>query len=278
MKKFGLLVLCLILAALSLPSLSACAQSQGSNQLKVGLECNYTPFNWTQTDDSNGAVAISGSTGQYAGGYDIEIAKKIAAGLGKELVIVKTEWTGLIPAVTSGKIDLVIAGMSPTAERRESVDFSDYYYLSDLVVVVRKDSAFASATKLSDFSGAKLTAQQNTFHYTVLDQITGLDKQAAMKDFPSMIVAVDTQKIDGYISEKPGAISAVAANPDLTYVTFAEGQGFTYTNDDVSIAVAAKKGSTELIGKINTILSGISQDERNQWMDAAVKNQPISAE
>ncbi|MEA4890878.1 MAG: transporter substrate-binding domain-containing protein [Clostridiaceae bacterium] len=278
MKKFWLLVLCLILTTLSLLPLSACAQSQGSNQLKVGLECNYTPFNWTQTDDSNGAVPISGSTGEYAGGYDIEIAKKIAAGLGKELVIVKTEWTGLIPAVTSGKIDLVIAGMSPTAERRESVDFSDYYYLSDLVVVVRKDSAYAAATKPGDFSGAKLTAQQNTFHYTVLDQITGLNKQAAMKDFPSMIVAVNTKKIDGYISEKPGAISAVAANPDLTYVSFAEGQGFTYTNDDVSIAVAAKKGSTELIGKINTILSGISQDERNQWMDEAVKNQPISAE
>ena len=71
----------------------------------------------------NGAVAIEGSS-EYAGGYDVEIAKIIAAELGKELVIVKTEWDGLIPALTSGKIDAIIAGMSPTEERKEAIDFT----------------------------------------------------------------------------------------------------------------------------------------------------------
>ena len=95
------------------------AQSGDANQaevFKVGLECGYAPFNWTQLDGSNEAVPIQG-TKEFAGGYDVEIAKLIADGLDRELVIVKTTWDGLVPAVQSDTIDAIIAGMSPTAER-----------------------------------------------------------------------------------------------------------------------------------------------------------------
>ena len=71
------------------------------NTFTVGMEAGYAPFNWTQLDDSNGGVKIDGNA-EYAGGYDVEIAKKIAEGLGKELVIVKTEWDGLVPSLESG--------------------------------------------------------------------------------------------------------------------------------------------------------------------------------
>ena len=89
--------------------LAGCGGSKkdDSNTLRIGMECGYAPFNWTQQDDSNGAVAIEG--GGYANGYDVQIAKKVADGLGKELVIVKTEWDGLVPAVQSGTIDGIIA-------------------------------------------------------------------------------------------------------------------------------------------------------------------------
>ena len=86
---------------------------------KVGMEVNYAPFNFSQVDDSNGAVEIKNSKGEYANGYDVQIAKKIADRLGKKLEIYKTEWDGLPPALTSGKIDAIIAGMSPTAERKK---------------------------------------------------------------------------------------------------------------------------------------------------------------
>jgi putative lysine transport system substrate-binding protein len=125
------------------------------NTFKVGMECGYAPFNWTQTDDSNGAVPIEG-TGEYAGGYDVEIAKKIAEGLGKKLVIVKTEWNGLVPAVQSGTIDAIIAGMSPTADRKEKIDFTDNYYKSDLVMVVKKGGAYENATTIQDFKVRRL--------------------------------------------------------------------------------------------------------------------------
>lgn len=103
----------------------------------VGLEAGYAPFNWTQLDDSNGGVKIDGNA-EYAGGYDVEIAKRIADGLGKELVIVKTEWDGLVPSLQSDKIDAIIAGMSPTKERKETIDFSENYYTSNFVMVVKK--------------------------------------------------------------------------------------------------------------------------------------------
>lgn len=271
-----------IIAILSLIVLSvittgfASVKSQDKQDFKVGLECNYAPFNWTQLDDSKGAVEIKAGGG-FCGGYDVEIAKKLAEGLDRQLVIVKTEWDGLIPALNSGKIDAVIAGMSPTEERKASVDFSDVYYESDLVIVVSKDSPYASATSIKDFSDAKITAQLNTFHYTVIDQIDGVNKQTAMDSFPTMIVALTSGKIDGYISERPGAISAMESNPDLTFVEFAEGEGFEASPEDVAIAVALKKGNED-ISAINEIINGITKEERQEIMDAAIGNQPLAGE
>ena len=251
--------------------LSACAFAEG--QFRVGMECDYPPFNWTQVEADENSVPIDGGMG-YAGGYDVEIAKRIAEALDKELAVVKIEWDGLIPALNSGMIDAVIAGMSPTAERKITVDFTDAYYNSDLVVVVRKDSPFAEAKTLEDFSGAKITGQLNTFHYTVIDQIPGVEKMPAMDTFPTMTVALTSGAIDGYISERPGAVSACAANDALSFVT----PGFEASEEDTSIAVAIKQGQPELIEQINGILAGIDADTRNQLMDNAVLNQPITAD
>lgn len=244
--------------------------------LKVGMECAYAPFNWTQQDDSNGAVQIQGENA-YANGYDVQIAKKVAESLGKELVVVKTAWDGLIPAVDTGVIDVVMAGMSPTEDRKVSVDFSDNYYKSDLVMVVKKDGSYANATALSDFSGAKITGQLNTFHYSVVDQIEGVDKQTAMEDFSAMRVALKSGVIDGYVSERPEGISASSAIDEFTFVEFADGQGFVASDDDVAIAAATKKvkeGDNVLRDQINEALAHISEEERLQIMDDAIANQP----
>lgn len=253
---------------------SAPAPTEAPKQdFKVGMEVNYAPFNWPQMDNSNGAVAVA--SGGFAGGYDIEISKKIAEGLGRNLVVVKTQWDGLIPALTSGKIDAIIAGMSPLADRKLTIDFTDNYYNSELVIVVKKDSKYATATALADFTGAKITGQLDTFHYSVIPQIPGVKQETAMKDFPSMIVALESGKIDGYISEKPGAISAQTSNPDLAYVEFADGKGFTTSPDDTAIAVGIAKGHEDLVKQINQILATISAEQRDELMVQALKNQPL---
>jgi len=279
MKKRLLVLFAVSLAVVML--LSGCAKSseetvpvsgEADNTFKVGLEAGYPPFNWTQMDDSNGAVKIQNAA-EYAGGYDVEIAKLIAESLGKELVIVKTEWDGLIPALTSGKIDAIIAGMSPTAERKESIDFSDNYYTSDLVMVVKKGGKYDGATSLKDFKGAKITAQLNTFHYTVIDQIEGVQKQTAMDNFPAMRVALESGIIDGYVSERPEGISAQAANSNFKMIEFTD--GFQTSPEDTAIAVGLRKGS-ELTEQINKALAKISEEQRKEIMDNAIKNQPAS--
>ena len=244
--------------------------SEADNTFKVGLEAGYPPFNWTQMDDSNGAVKIQNAA-EYAGGYDVEIAKLIAESLGKELVIIKTEWDGLIPALNSGKIDAIIAGMSPTEDRKESIDFTDNYYTSDLVMVVKSGGQYDGATSIQDFKGAKITAQLNTFHYTVIDQIEGVQKQAAMDNFPAMRVALESGIIDGYVTERPEAISAQAANSNFKMIEFTD--GFETSPEDTAIAVGIRKGS-ELKEPINKALANISEEQRKELMDNAIKNQP----
>ena len=276
MKKKAPFLFLLLLSAIIL--LAGCGTSNGSGSgddadtFKVGLEAGYAPFNWTQNDDSNGAVKIDG-TSEYAGGYDVEIAKKIADGLGKELVIVKTEWDGLVPSLTSGKIDAIIAGMSPTEERKQTIDFTDNYYKSNLVMVVKKGGKYDGSTSIQDFKGAKVTAQLNTFHYSVIDQIKGVSKQTAMDNFPSMRVALESGVIDGYVTERPEAVSASNSNENFAMVEFKD--GFETSEDDTAIAVGLKKDS-DLKDKINEILKGISEEDRTKIMDDAIVNQPAA--
>ena len=128
MKK--MLILAMTMAMVLLAAAGVC------ETLRVGMECNYAPYNWTQSDASENAVAIA--AGGYADGYDVRIAKIIADQLGMELEIVKTEWDGLTPALLSGNIDVIIAGMSPTEERLREIDFTACYYKSELVIIYKK--------------------------------------------------------------------------------------------------------------------------------------------
>lgn len=117
------------------------APATTTGTLKIGMECAYEPYNWTDTDGSSfGAVPISseGQQGLYANGYDVQIAQYVANRLGLKLEIYAMEWDSLIPAANSGAIDAIVAGMSPTAERAQEIDFTDTYYESNLVVIIRK--------------------------------------------------------------------------------------------------------------------------------------------
>jgi len=274
-KTFKIVVLVLILAVLagSAIMLSACnKQDENKEKLVVGLECGYIPFNFTQQTDANGGIKISNADG-YANGYDVIIAKRIADALGKELVIVKTEWDSLVPGVSAGTLDLVIAGMSPTAQRRESIDFSNAYYESNLVIVVRKDGAYTQASNLDDFSGAKIVAQQGTFHEKALQEQSkqhGITVGTSMATFPEMTIALNAKTIDGYVAEEPGAIADCAANEALTFVHLTNNDtGFTASAEDTQIAIGMRYGF-EHKEAVNNILAGISQEKRLAIMQDAV--------
>lgn len=257
-------------AADAAPQEDAETPAADSDKLVVGMEATYPPFNWTQLDDSNGAVAING-TQEFAGGYDVEIAKRVAEGLGKELVIEKMEWEGLEPALRSGIIDAIIAGMSPLESRKESIDFSDIYYQSEFVIVVLKDGPYADAKGINDFAGATITGQLNTSHYTVIDEMEGVNKDPAMSDFGAMRVALESGIIDAYVAERPEGLSITEVKPNFTYIV--PEPNFSAPIEEVSVAVGLQKGS-DLVEPINEVLKDISAQERDELMLNALNNQP----
>lgn len=265
MRKF--LMSCFVALLLLFAGVS---QADADQYLRVGMEAAYAPFNWTQDDNSNGAVPIEG-TNQYANGYDVQVAKKVAKSLNKKLLVVKTSWTGLIPALTSGKIDMIAAGMSPTEERKKEIAFSDSYYTSEPVIVVKADSKFAKAKSLDDFAGAKITAQQGVWHVNLIPQINGVKAQTPMGDFSQMRQALSSGAIDGYISERPEAMTAENANSAFKMVVLKK--AFTVNESDAAIAVGMRKDDPRIV-QVNTVLADLSANDRLDLMDKMVTLQP----
>lgn len=249
--------------------------ADGRETLRVAMSANYAPFDWLQEDDSNGAVLTS--NGSYMNGYDVLIAKKVAEELDMDLEITQIDWDGLIMSISSDMVDCAIAGMSITSERAQSVDFTDPYYSADIVLVVDQNSTYASATSLADLAGATLTSSMNTVWYDALDQVTGATKAPALENFAAMISAVNAGTIDGFTCDTPSAMSLISTNPNLKIVKFADGQGFQVSNEETDLGIACKKGNTELVEKINAVLAGLSQEDRDALMDQAVAAQPASA-
>lgn len=245
--------------------------------LTVAMECAYAPYNWTQNDDTNGAVQIRDS-GDYAYGYDVIMAKKIGEALGQNVQIVKLDWDSLIPAVTSGDVDCVIAGQSITAERAAQVDFSDPYYYASIVTLVKKDSKYADAKSVADLDGATATSQLGTIWYdNCLPQIPNGNILAAQETAPAMLVALNSGACDVVVTDRPTAQAALVAYPDFTLLDFGGGDNdFQVSQEDINIGISMKKGNTALRDAINEVLSGMTADDYNDLMDEAIAAQPLS--
>ena len=273
MKKILITICSLAIVFVSVFGFVGCANDKESDTFIVAMECAYEPFNWTQADNSNGAVEISGVQGKYANGYDVQVAKIIAEKLGKKLVIVQAEWDSLIPGVQLGTYDAIIAGMSPTTTRREEVDFSDYYYTSNLVVITKSESSLATASTLSDIdvSGYKIAAQPGTSHLDLLrDQTSNCTVIDNLEDFPAMKIALEAGTIDGYIAEKPTAMALTSTTSGFTYVDLVNNStGFTTDSNDTSISVGVKKGNSYL-QKINEAINSITEEQRAALMQQMV--------
>ena len=245
--------------------------------LTVAMECAYAPYNWTQSDDSNGAVAIRGSS-DYAYGYDVMMAKKIGEALGQKVQIVKLDWDSLIPAVMTGDVDCVIAGQSITAERAAQVDFSDPYYYASIVTLTKKDSAYANAASVADLAGATATSQLGTIWYdTCLPQIENANILPAQETAPAMLVALNSGACDIVVTDRPTAQAALVAYPDFTLLDFGGGDNdFKVSEEDINIGISMKKGNTALQSAINEVLSTMTADDYNAMMDDAISVQPLS--
>ena len=276
MKK----ILCVLMVIAMLACMTACSGGAKSGVedgvLTVGMECAYAPYNWTQTDDSNGAVPISNVPGAYANGYDVMMAKKICEANGWKLEIKKLDWDSLVPAVQTGEIDCAIAGQSMTAEREEIVDFAGPYIYASIVCLVQKDSPLASATGISQLTGT-CTSQRGTIWYdTCLPQISGAKVQPAADDAGAMLMAVSSGTCDFVCTDMPTAQGAVITYPNLTILDFSgSNDDFEVSAEEVNIGISVREGNKTLLEAMNKVLSPMSADDFNALMAQAVAVQPI---
>ena len=208
-----------------------------SSVLRVGFEGMTVPTNWTQDTDAHGAIQM---------------------------------------AVQPNKVDCAISMITPTEERRAQMDFTEPYYSPDLVMVVKKDSPYASAKSLDELSGIKATSMLNTLWYDVIDQIPSASKEAAMESVPVLVVAVNAGTVDGILLDRPTAEGTLISNPELAIVELDEESGFEVPAEQLDVAIAVTKGNEELVGKLNDALEKITDEEKNKMMDAACQNQPLN--
>lgn len=279
-------IISILLAALMSLALAACggsapAASQAPTaevsaadvkQFRVGMECAYAPSNWQEDTATDSNYPIENVPGAYAEGYDVQIAKHIADSLGCELVIVKLAWSGLIEALNQGQIDAIIAGMADTAERRESINFSAPYHVTEYALMLLPDSRFVGGTTIHDFSGASILGQKDTKLDTVIDQMDGVNHLPPVDSVPNMISRLDQGTCDAIVINLENAPGYLALNPDYVVVEFAEGDGFDLGFN--GSCVGLRKSDDALCQDINASLAEYSQEDFDQLWAWAVENQP----
>lgn len=276
MKK----MLCMAMACLMVAGCSSNSQGNGEantenkDTFTVGMECNYAPMNWTEQDATD--LNYPASAGGYCDGYDVQISKLIAEDLGKELVIKKIAWDGLEMALNSGEIDAIIAGMSKTPERAENADFTTSYWESEMVMIVNSDGDLADASALEDFSGRNVLGQLGTLYDSVIDQIPEVNHLIPRDDYPTMIMALKSGEADALTAESQVGMGYVNSDDSLSLVYFDEGKGFEMSSDESAVAIAVKKGNTDLLNDVQAALDKIDAQTREELMNASTSRQPSS--
>jgi cystine transport system substrate-binding protein len=236
-KGFGLLVV----MALVMGVLAGCGNSTGQVQksgiLRVGLEGTYPPFNYVNDQ-------------KQMDGFDVAISNEIAKRMKVKTEFVGVEWKGLIGGLQADKFDVIIAQMSITDERKQSVDFTDPYVLSGAVLIGRKGETRFKA--LADIKGAKVGVGLGTTFEKLARTVPGADvktydsfEQYAQELINGRVdVIINDQLLAGYAIKK-GSLPIVVTSPVL---------------GEDHIGIAVKKGNTDLVTQINKILADMKAD------------------
>jgi putative lysine transport system substrate-binding protein len=269
MKKHAALFA--VMPALALASCGTLPPALDDGILTVGLECGYAPFNWTTTTATETTVAIADS--QFlCDGYDVRVSSYLAAELGVDLQIVKADWDGLIPSLTSGNIDAIIAGMTDTPTRRVTISFSQPYFETRSVMIVLANSAFADAETVADFDGATVVAQAGTLQDDIIagyEESDGWVQGTAYPSYPDALTALlsGSSGIDAILAEEPFALQMLGQHGSaIELITILDDTNAP--NDDflITVSVGLRKSDTALLASIETALTALTEATRLQWM------------
>lgn len=230
MKKILAVVMMLMLAVLS------CGKKEDSKTLRVGLNSVFAPFEYKE----NGQIV----------GFDVDLINQIGKDLGYKIEIEDQSFDGLIPTLKTGKIDMIISGMTATEERKKSVDFSDEYFKSTNVYLKKKGNN--NVTSIDNLSGKKVGASLGTIQEIEARKIPGATV-VPIEDTVKSIMDLEAGKVDVLILENVIALEYMKKYTDLEVI----GEKPL----DSGMAIAFDKGKhTELIQKINEELKTLKSN------------------
>ena len=278
-----ILVLGLTLLGVAALNLSACgSKAVDNNTLVIGMECAYQPFNWTEAKANDFTLPING-TNEFADGYDIAVAKYLAEDLSRPVVIKRIEWGDLIPSLENGSINMVLAGMSSTAERRKTIDFTDPYLESDLAFLIKTDNLPVGNSKtnpasyqdlLSLFDGKKLICQSGVVGEDIIDDYfvnaegVSITHAAPLPTYP--LAALDVQQGLAFAMPAELPVIEAMANLDGLSVLYCDYSFLSESDlEGLKVNIGIKKGNDELRNDLNASLAKLSQEQRSQMMGAA---------
>ncbi|MDM8270689.1 transporter substrate-binding domain-containing protein [Thermophilibacter provencensis] len=238
--------------------------------LRVGMEAAYAPYNWQVSEESEYTIPIENVSGAFADGYDVQVAKRIAEGLGMEAVAVKLDFAALIDSLNNGQIDIVCAGMSVDPERAQSADFSDSYIDDDIVMITTKDSAYAGATTFADLAGASILGQAATMYDTVIDQIPDVNHMTPAETVPLVVQGLTNGTCDIITYSMLSVPKLLETYPDFVELQMDDKFEGSVMPDNAAIA----KGQDAVLDQINEIIATIPEDERQQTWNDCMDRQP----
>lgn len=261
-------------AATAAPAAPAAQAEESASRgtLRVGMECAYAPNNWQESAASDTNLPIENLPGGFAEGYDVQIARLIGEATGYDIAVVMLSWDGLIEALNQGQIDMIIAGMADTAARREAINFSDPYHVTEYGIMLDESSPFAAATTIHDFAGASILGQKDTQLDTVIDQMEGVEHLTPVASVPNMISRLQEGTCDAIVVNVENSGAYLESNPSFRVIRFAEGDGFDL--GFVGACVGLRKTDDELLAEVNAALATIDQATRDELWNTAVENQP----
>lgn len=273
-----------IVSALSLLGCKGKKTTSSKPVLKVGMECAYAPFNWTQTSDKtpDGTPAVPiFKEKYYAYGYDVAVAKMLAEHLGMDLEIHKSEWSSIGISMDVGDYDCIIAGMGRTAERELAYSFTSPYYYRDNCIVVKAGGSYESVKGLSDMAGkgVRVTTQLGTGWIPLLDQISGAVKTGNYETTSECFMAVSNDVADVAIVDLPTAQSALMTNKGLKIIQLDKKDGFVGDGPMVNVCIATRKTDTALRDKLQKAMDELGWNDKAKMdalMEKAITQQPAA--
>jgi putative lysine transport system substrate-binding protein len=268
-------------------SKTAAADSGSDDKvLKVGIECTYAPYNWTQESPTvaNGdkAVKIANNDG-YAYGYDVKVAQMIAKKLGWKLEIYKSDWSAIFMGLNSKTYDCIMSGICYTKKRDKTLDFTTPYYCRTIKAIVRSDSKYADYTKLSQFDGQnpKVTTQAGTNYIDYKKEIPSGVSVTDYESSPECFMAIQNKTADVCILDKTTAQSALATMSGLKVLDLDKSDDFVAPKDSPNDCCIAFREGDKRRDEVNKAMKelGWTTDNKGKFdklMDEMVKLQPSS--